>query len=114
MSRTRRLFRAAFTLVELLVVIGIIALLIGILMPVLGRARRAAYDAQCLSNLKQLSTAMIMYANENKGYMMEIDHNFGQYWHHHLGSYLGDQQYATASNNTDLVTSRVMICREAA
>ena len=111
---SRRGNRPGFTLVELLVVIGIIALLISILLPTLGRARRAAYDAQCLSNLRQLSTAMIMYANDHKGNMMPIDHNFGQYWHHHLGTYLGDNQYQEASNNTELSTSRVMVCREAA
>jgi prepilin-type N-terminal cleavage/methylation domain-containing protein len=58
--------RAAFTLVELLVVIGIIAVLIGILLPSLRRARQAAQAAQCLSNLRQLNTALILYSQENK------------------------------------------------
>jgi prepilin-type N-terminal cleavage/methylation domain-containing protein/prepilin-type processing-associated H-X9-DG protein len=59
--------RRAFTLIELLVVIAIIALLMAILMPALSRAKEQGKRAACLSNLKQLTLAWIMYADENEG-----------------------------------------------
>ena len=61
-----------FTLVELLVVIGIIAVLIAMLLPALNKAKKAAKQAQCASNMKQIATAIIMYANDNKGKLLPI------------------------------------------
>ena len=68
----------AFTLVELLVVIGIIAILISVLLPVLGSARKASEKTACLAALKQIGDAFKMYAADNKGAWPVAAHSWTQ------------------------------------
>ncbi len=67
-GQVRRRKELGFTLVELLVVIGIIALLVAILLPTLNRAREAAKQTACLSNIRQLGMAFVMYTGDNNGH----------------------------------------------
>ena len=85
----------AFTLVELLVVIGIISVLISILLPALNQARQAAISLTCQSNLRQVMQAIHMYANENKGILPHTYGNQGDgdlngtYWTVQIAPFLG-------------------------
>jgi len=71
--------RRAFTLIELLVVIAIIAILAAILFPVFAKAREAARKTSCVSNMKQISTAMMMYRGDYDEQMMPVAYPTGSY-----------------------------------
>jgi len=81
-----------FTLIELLVVIAIIAILAAILFPVFARAREKARQTSCLSNLKQLSLAILMYAEDYDETLPYYQHPFGVAWYDDLNPYMKNRQ----------------------
>lgn len=82
--------RPGFTLVELLVVIGIIAILMSILLPTLGRVRQHAQKIKCGSNLRQVGLAMIGYANGTKNFLPYPTTTLGErsLWYNAVDAYL--------------------------
>ncbi len=113
----------AFTLVELLVVIGIIALLVGILLPALNKARAAAANVACKSNLRQIQTASLMYSNDWKNTMTydripnpaDPVNTSTQIWYNALRPYMGKKQVDAGTNtpnsgNFNADTNKALIC----
>src|SRR3954452_23474494 len=62
--------RRGFSLIELLTVVGLIALLLSLLLPVVGKVRVAADATACLSNLRQMGAAWVLYTTESRGHLM--------------------------------------------
>ena len=76
-ERMKRMGSKGFTLIELLVVIAIIAILAAMLLPALSQAREKARQAVCMNNMKQIGLAMMMYANDNDGWIVPAYYSTG-------------------------------------
>lgn len=92
--------RKGFTLIELLVVIAIIAILAAILFPVFAKARAQAQKATCLNNLKQIGTAISLYAQDNEHkYPQGVDGS-GNYWYASMQSYIRNKEVLTCPTDS--------------
>ena len=86
--------RGGFSLIELLVVIAIIAILASMLLPALNKARERAKAVQCLGNIKQITAACLVYADDYKGTLTAAQLRLNYYW----SNLMADEKYLPKSN----------------
>jgi prepilin-type processing-associated H-X9-DG protein len=99
---------AAFTLAELLVVIGIIAVLISLLLPALQGAKRSSQTVQCSSHMRTIAQALILYTNEYRGYFPPNTADEGMYWHQKV--MIGKTIPSASQYDPSSVAGGVMVC----
>ena len=108
--------RRAFTLVELLVVIGIIAILISVLLPTLSRSREIARRTACLSNIRQLNLGYRMYTQDNRGnnvdYFLNTNSLIDNFWAGLIARYVGSKTHGI-SNSADANVIPLLLCPDA-
>jgi len=102
--------RDGFTLIELLVVISVIAVLLAILLPALGKVRKQAKRVVCSSQLRQQTLALIYYTENYEGKIMGVGGPGRPYWFHLIAPFLGDKQYEKDPQAAFEGVMQVIIC----
>lgn len=109
---TRHENTSGFTLVELLVVIGVIAVLMAILLPALNRARGQARRVVCASQLRQLGMAHVMYQESHEGWIVPAMQELGvsEYWYNTLGPYFEHRNVGMGNEHADDIGRKILLC----